>query len=70
MAGEDEVETALRLLARVIPPIAGPSIWCCRRTLRQGLLFQLLLARGKHALVVLKRNVAISIRTWLDYSTT
>jgi len=32
--------------------------------------FNFLLARGKHALVVLKKNVAISIRTWLDYSIT
>jgi len=50
-----EVETALRLLARVSPPTRGPSIWCLRtRLYAEAPFFNFLLAHGKHALVVLK----------------
>jgi len=39
--GEDEVETALRLLARVIPAYQRPSDVCWPTRLRQGAVFQL-----------------------------
>jgi len=57
--GEDEVETALRLLARVISRLsAGLRFGARRRALRQAPFFNFLLTRGKHALVVLKEETA------------
>jgi hypothetical protein len=55
--GEDEVETALRLLARVIPvyPRAFDLV-LADALYAKAPFFNFLLARGKHALVVLKEE--------------
>ncbi len=55
--GEDEVETALRLLARVIPayPLAFDLV-LADALYAKAPFFNFLLARGKHALVVLKEE--------------
>jgi len=53
--GEDEVETALRLLARVIPAYPRAfDLVLADALYAQAPFFNFLLARGKHALVVLK----------------
>jgi Transposase DDE domain len=53
--GEDEVQTALRLLARVIPAYPRAFALVLADALyAQAPFFNFLLARGKHALVVLK----------------
>src|ERR1700680_4127890 len=54
-SGEDEVETALRLLARVIPAYPRAfDLVLADALYAQAPFFNFLLAHGKHALVVLK----------------
>jgi len=68
--GEDEVETALRLLTRVIPPIRGPSIWCSPTRFTPSGRFSTFCSLAANRLWWCSRkNGATSIRTWLDYST-
>src|SRR5438034_841679 len=53
--GEDEVQTALRLLARVIPAYPRAfTVVLADALYAQAPFFNFLLAQGKHALVVLK----------------
>jgi hypothetical protein len=53
--GEDEVQTALRLLARVLPAYPrGFDVVLADALYAQAPFFNFLLAHGKHALVVLK----------------
>ncbi len=55
--GEDEVETALRLLARVIPAYPRAfDLVLADALYAKAPFFNFLLARGKHALVVLKEE--------------
>ena len=55
--GEDEVEAALRLLARVIPAYPRAfDLVLADALYAQAPFFNFLLARGKHALVVLKQE--------------
>jgi hypothetical protein len=55
--GEDEVETALRLLARVIPAYPRAfDLVLADALYAKASFFNLLLARGKHALVVLQEE--------------
>lgn len=70
--GEDEVETALRLLARVIPAYPRAfNLLLADALYAKASFFSTFCSLAANTLWWFsKRNVAISIRTWLDYSTT
>jgi hypothetical protein len=68
--GEDEVETALRLLARVIPAYPRAfDLVLADALYAEAPFFNFLLTHGKQALVVLKDERRNLFRTRLDYST-
>src|SRR5712692_9312773 len=68
--GEDEVETALRLLARVIPAYPRAFDLVLADALTPERRFSTFCSRAANTLWWFsKRNGATSIRMWLDYST-